>query len=476
MYTRRNFLSSLPGLGLGTLGVTNTLLNLKMINTGLAADVPDSSDYRAIVCVFQGGGNDSFNTLIPTSPSEYSNYQALRSNVALPLTGTLPIPGTASLIQPILPLNVNNTPGRTFGINSAMPNLQRIFNDGDAAFLANVGALIEPITPQQVRDGTIPVPRALGSHNDQSTTWQTSIADTTGSSGWAGRLADRVMANNPSNQLSMNISLSGNQIMLSGQSAFGYSIETDGAQILGGNGSLSALDQMRVDTARTLIQQQQSNILRSAFARESGRAYDSAEFFSNAFNATNAPVSFTNNGLSNQFSAVARTIAARETLGHRRQIFFVSHPRYDAHATLLQDHQARMTELDTSLSEFWDELGVLGVRDQVTTFTCSEFARTIRSNGLGTDHAWGGNMIMMGGSVNGGSIYGEFPDESQLALGSGLDAGTNGRFVPTTSVDEYFAELALWLGLPGSELDNVFPTLSNFYTHSPGECPIGFLA
>ncbi len=476
MHTRRNFLSNLPGLGLGTLGVTNTLLNLKMINNAVAADAPDSDDYRAIVCVFQGGGNDSFNTLIPTSASEYQNYQNLRSNIALPLTGTIPTPGTGAPISAVLPINVTNTPGRTFAVNSAMPRLRDIFNSGDAAFLANVGTLVEPATPQQVRSQTVRVPRALGSHNDQSTTWQTGFPENVGSTGWAGRLADRVMANNISNRLSMNISLAGNQIMLTGGSAFGYTIQGDGAEILGGTQNLSGLNQTRVNTARSLIQQEQSHILRSAFAQESMRAFDSAEAFANAFNETNEPNNFRDNMLSRQLRAVSRTIAARETLGHRRQIFFVQHPRYDAHTNLLMDHQERLSELDNSLSEFWNELGTLGLRDQVTTFTCSEFSRTIRSNGLGTDHAWGGNMIMMGGSVNGGAIYGEFPDEGQFALGSGLDAGTNGRFVPTTSVDEYFAELALWLGLPGSELENVFPNLSNFYTHSPGGCPIGFLA
>ncbi|MEM6885873.1 MAG: DUF1501 domain-containing protein [Verrucomicrobiota bacterium] len=478
---RRDFLGSISCAALGSIGVTSTLLNLKMVNNAVAAPPAGAGDYRALVCVFLHGGNDSYNMLVPTATSEYNNYSLIRSNLALPAPGSTDP-------EPLLPLVVNNTPGRTFGVHGAMPHLQTRFNEGNAAFVANVGTLVEPTSIADINSGQANLPRALFSHNDQRKTWQTSVAQTNFKTGWAGRLADRVMVNNASSGVSMNISLEGNQIMLSGESSFPYSISEIGAARLTGSGSSGSEDIARVQASKNLVEETQRNILMRAFAEEKKSSYDSADLFAAAFESVNLSTSFGNTNLARHLKAVATTLAARDTLGQKRQIFFVSKGGFDNHAELLNAQSSLLTDVDSSLNEFWNALVELGLEDEVTVFTCSDFGRTIRSNGLGTDHAWGGHSIVMGGTVNdgrtsppsggeinGSAIYGSYPDPSQMTIGAGLDFGTNGRYVPTTSVDEYFAELALWFGLPPGELENVFPNLGNFYTYSSTTPPLGFI-
>lgn len=479
---RRQFLGSSPCAALGSMAMTNTLLNLRMIQNAAAAPPAGPGDYRAIVCLFLHGGNDSYNMLVPTESSEHANYAAIRSNLALPLPGS----GGAG---ELLPLSTNNTGARTFGLHSAMPNLQARFNEGNATFIANVGTLVEPTTIQQYNDQTTTLPRSLFSHNDQRRTWQTSVAHTNFKTGWGGRLADMVMSNNTSNDVSMNISLEGNQIMLSGSSSFPYSIGPDGATRLSGSGSSSASkNAMRVAAAKSLVEETQRNILLRAFAEEKKNSYVSSDDFFTAFDTVNLTTNFGNSNLAEDLEAVAKTISARNDLGQKRQIFFVKKGGFDNHDELLNNQANLLGDVDTSLDNFWDALVEMGLENEVTVFTCSDFGRTIGSNGAGTDHAWGGNSFIMGGAVNdgrtappaggeinGGAIYGTYPDQIELAIGSGLDVGTTGRILPTTSVDEYFAELSLWFGLPPADLAQVFPNLSNFYTYTAATPPVGFL-
>lgn len=458
---RRHFLRSAPCAALGSLGITNTILNLRMVGNATAA--PETADdYKALVCVFLYGGNDAFNMLVPTETAEYENYATVRSNLAVPAPGQ---PGG------LLPLNVTNTPGRSFGLHPSLPNVRDRFESGDLAFIANVGTLVEPSTAQQVREGSVSLPKGLFGHNTQQRTWQTAAADNlTEKTGWGGRLADRVRGKNPSNAISMGISLAGTQIWQAGQDSFSFSIGQGGAELLSGLGSNDALARNRVSGARSLVQQQQRNLLLDAFTKETRSAYESSEFFAEAFSQATVTT-----GISGPLAAVARTIDARATLGHQRQIFFVGLGGWDTHADLLGDHPTLLGGLDAGLQSFWDELVAKGIQDRVTVFTASDFGRTIRSNGIGTDHAWGGHSIVLGGAVDGGKVFGNYPDPFEMSIGSGLDVGTNGRYVPTTSVEEYFAELALWFGLPDGELEGVFPHLSRFYSHAPGGRPLGFL-
>ncbi len=483
---RRSFLNKGSLAALSSTSLANILLNLKLMSNAVAQ--PVTNDYKALVCVFLAGGNDSYNMLVPTSggasSGEYGNYANLRSGLALPFPGT---GGTDELLE----LTMNNAGGRSFGLHGAMPNLRSRVNEGNATFLANVGTLAERVSGAAVRSGAAAaagqLPRALFSHNDQQVTWQTGLARTGSNTGWGGRLADRVMSVNPSNAVSMNISLAGNRTLLVGDNAISYTIGEGGAETLTGSASSNIFDVERVRAARAIAEGSNEHLLMNSFAREKQLAFDSSEAFSTAFNnvSISGSADFGSSRFGRELRAVARTIGSSRALNLRRQIFFVELGGFDHHAELPGNHRRLLRVLDEGLRGFWSALGDLNAQENVVTFTCSDFGRTLRSNGGGTDHAWGGHSIVMGGPVrqqlvsdgitNGSRIYGQYPDQSELAINSGLDVGSNGRMVPTTSTDEYFAELALWLGLPRNELIDVLPNIEAFYQPSSGGSPLGML-
>lgn len=465
---RRQFLRNTNCAALGSLGTVNTLLNLKLLNNAIAAST-DPDDYRALVVLILSGGNDAYNMLVPTTADEHANYAAIRSNLALPA----PDPSNPNAV---LPLNVTNTPGRSFGLHSAMPNLRDRFNEGNAAFLANVGALVEPTTVAQFNNRSVSLPRSLFSHSDQVDVWASTSPLETTNTGWAGRLADRIMDFNPSNNVSMNISLDGNNFTLVGNSAFSYALNRDGAPTLNGTTGSDPIQLARGETAISLAEQQQRELLRRAFNNENQRAFEVSELFNEAVSGANLGASFGRTGVERQIEAVARTIASRTALGHNRQIFAVPTGGYDTHPELLNRQRTLLGRVDNGLNSFWQAMEALGQTDNVTVITVSEFGRTLRSNGQGTDHAWGSHSFMMGGAVNGGRIYGNYPDDSELTLGGGLDVGNgNGRILPSTSVEQYYAEAALWMGLPPGQLEEVLPNLGRFYSYSPSTPPLGYL-
>ncbi len=481
---RRSFLGKSGLAALGSTSLANVLLNLKMMSNAVAAPVED--DYRALVCVFLAGGNDSFNMLVPTSGSatsgEYQNYSRIRSNLALPF------PGTGGQDE-LLPLNLRRTGGRSYGLHGAMPRLRTRVNQGEATFIANLGSLVERVDAASVRSGAAGLggrlPLALFSHNNQQMIWQTSVARSRSNTGWGGRLADRMLASNLSNEVSMNISLAGNRSFLVGDNAISYAIGPNGAEVLDGTGSSNIFDSERVAAARSIVEGSDQHLLMRAFAREKQLAFDSSEAFTNQFNNVSIAADFGSSSFGAELEAVARTIGSSRGLGLRRQIFFVELGGFDHHSELPNSQRRLLGILDEALAGFWNALGELQARDNVVTFTCSDFGRTLRSNGAGTDHAWGGNSIVMGGPVreqlvadginSGSRLYGNYPDESELRIGDGLDVGSNGRMLPTTSIDEYFAELSLWLGLPKSQLSEVLPNIESFYSTSSTENPLGFL-
>ena len=458
MMNRRQLLGSANCAAISSIGIFNTIANLRLLGNAVA----DPSDYRALVCVFLHGGNDSFNMLVPWSADEYENYAAVRTNVALAK-------------ESLLPLAVANANGRSFGLHPSMPKIQKLFDDGYAAFIANVGTLVEPTTIRTYSNGSAVLPRALFSHNDQRREWQTSVPQSSLKTGWGGRLADRMMAFNSSNEVSMNISLQGTNLLQTGDRSFAYAIDHNGAKTLIGSASRIESELNRVNAAKSLVEQNYRDVLKRAFAEEARRSYDTAEVFASAFDAARVRTVFPNTPFGRDLSAVAKTISIRESLGHQRDLFFVQLGGFDNHGELLDTHSGQLAMLDDALSAFWRSLGELGVGDEVCLFSCSDFGRTLRSNGRGTDHAWGGNSLVLGGCVNGSRIYGDYPDAGDLRIGAGLDVGSNGRLLPTTSCDEYFAELALWFGLEPSELSDVLPNIGNFYLYSAETPPLGFL-
>ena len=445
---------------LGSSAVLNTILNLQLANSSVAAETDD--DYKALVCVFLFGGNDSFNMLLPATPEEHKIYSNTRGTLAVPLTGQ----------DAALPLKKGPGSSRRFALNPAATELSDLYHDGQLAFLANVGTLIEPTTIGQYRKKSVQLPKSLFSHNDQRDQWQTSLPQMRGADGWLGRAADQLRDTSSRSGVSINISLSGNNLLQTGKSVTAYNITPEGSVSL--SNSLAKELFASLPSPKGENEAAQRNVFEKVFAESTRDSMETDRLFSSGFNSVQLKTAFpSDNQLADSLKAVARSIGARKTLGQRRQTFFVMLGGWDNHQNLLTDHPKLLTTLSQALAAFNRSLTELGVSKQVTTFTASDFGRTLRSNGRGSDHAWGGNSLVMGGAVKGGSIYGKYPEA--LLIKDGLDVGNNGRLLPTTSCDEYFCELLHWFGVPASGMANALPNLANFYDANSSKAPIGFL-
>lgn len=451
---RRRFLGEVGCAALSTAPILSSILNLRLIGEIAAAEAPADSDYRALVCVFLAGGNDSFNMLAPVDVDGYSEYAAARSNVALPVTKFSPLTGS-------LP------DGRTLGLQDSMPNLKALFESQKAAFVCNVGTLVEPTNLTSYLNGSVTLPSGLFSHSDQQMHWHSSLPDSRSpSSGWAGRMADLLDELNGESEVSMNISLDGINLFQSGAQTVPFSLGPTGAPELTSWNSASYVPKRTA--IESILDAQYQNAFQRTFSKmkktaiRANASYKNAVALGDTVNTT-----FTaSNKLSAKLSSVAKTIAARVPLQKKRQTFFVMVDGWDLHGNIEANHPALLSSVDIALAEFQAALVDLGIEDNVTLYSASDFARTLSSNGSGTDHAWGGNQFVVGGAVNGGKFYGDYPE---LALGSSLDTG-RGRLIPTTSVDQYFAEMACWMGVSPSNLPMILPNLSRFSSD-----PLGFL-
>lgn len=419
---------------LGYLGVTDALAQ--------------TGDYKALVCVFLFGGNDSNNTIVPMG-TRYNEYAAVRG------------PATGIAQNALLPVMDRGEP---FGFHPALTRIQQLYNQGKAGAVLNVGPLIRPLTKQEYRN-RMSVPMNLYSHSDQQQAWQQ--ASTSGiRSGWGGRVADVMQPSNNGSLLPLSVSTSGGALFTMGQ-------VTGPAIVNGGNGlGLSGSDGSAPANARDNAFQQVINFqsgltLVQAANRTINNGIEVGKVLNNVLTGPSGLTTvFPAGGLANQLQQVARIMRARQTLGVSRQIFFVSTGGYDNHDGLLAAHQGLLTGLNGALSAFYDASIELGLENNVTTFTESDFNRTFGPNGNnGTDHAWGGHHIMMGGAVNGGRMYGTFPN---LAIQGPDDVGSRGLWLPTISVEQYGATMASWFGVNSAQLDQVFPNLVNFPTRNLG--------
>lgn len=460
--SRRKFIGdSCAALGYTTL--FSSLINLK----AMAATAMDNSslitlggNYKALVCVSLAGGNDSFNMLIPKGNTEYNEYATTRSNLAIPQND-------------VLQINPNTTDGRTFGVHPSMPDMQQLFESGNLAFLSNVGTLIEPSTKTNIQNGSVKTPLGLFSHSDQLQQWQTGRPHERTNTGWGGKIADLVQAMNSNQNISMNISLRGSNIFQRGDQITPYAISDNGSIGINGYGESGQFNELKTAALNTMLERDYQDIFKNAYKSTIKTSNDANLEFQMAVDGISdfsTPLPEFNE-LANQFRMVAKTIASRDTLGFSRQIFFVELDGWDHHDELLINQGDKLAEVNQALKYFNDVMTELNVDDCVTTFSVSDFARTLTSNGNGTDHAWGGNAFMMGGAVNGKEIYGNYPS---LALND--DVNINGSvIIPTTAADSYMAELALWFGVPASELTTIFPNISNFYDTTSSVPPLGFM-
>ena len=464
--SRRNFLSTL-GIGCAHVGATSLLsgiTNMGLLNAAASANKSwvntPANSYKALVCILLSGGNDSYNMLVPRGQSEYNDYATVRTNMAL----------TQNSLLPINPLNPD---GKSYGLHPNLPKVQQLFENENLAFIANCGALVRPTTMTDYNTAN-KLPFGLFSHSDQANHWQTSVPQDRQAVGWGGRLADLLNNNNSNPNVSMSISLNGTNLFQRGNTVQSYSANhnDNGSTLINGSTNTNFYNTLKRQTLDDILEQSYQNTLEKAYANMiSGSKTNSIEFDAAVAAGTPISIPFGTDSFSRRMKMTARIIAAHSNLGATNQTFFIQMSGYDTHDSNMEDHAALMATLDNALHDFYSAMESIGMSNNVTTFTISDFGRKLVSNGDGTDHAWGGHAMVMGGAVKGKKIYGQYPN---LYLGAPLDTG-GGRFIPTTSTDEYFAELASWFGASTSDLEYILPNLSNFWTPSQGGAPIGFM-
>ncbi len=456
---RRKFLGQASCAALASTTLMSTLCNLKTIN---AASMLNSStalggDYKAMVCFLLSGGADSYNMLAPKGQSEWNEYSVTRSNLAIPRNDLLAISPT-------------NNVGLDLGLHPSMSNMQKMFQDGELSFISNVGSMINGVDKDSIYAGTADLPLGLFSHADQVMHWQTGVPHDRVAQGWGGKIADMMQAGNSNQKISMNVSLGGSNLYQTGNTSIEFSIDPyRGSTTINGYGTENWMLN-RSQAVDNMLDAYYGDMFKKTYIDVIKTGKEGAEQFQAAtenitFNNTN----FSDNYLSQSFHMIAKTIAAQSSLGMQRQIFFVDYGGWDHHDEVLDAQEGMLTEVDNALGEFMSALDEINMKDCVTTFSMSEFGRTLTSNGNGTDHAWGGNVFVLGGAVQGRQVLGTYPS---LGLDTDIEIG-GGVLIPGTSADEYFAELALWFGVQKSELTTLFPNLGNFYD-GQGQ-PLGFL-
>ena len=511
--TRRDFLRRAACAAVGTAAMTSAIRDLRFMNAAIA-DQSVPTDYKALVCIFLAGGNDSNNMIIPTASSEYANYAAIRTaNLALTQNAllNLQVPGSTPApdysvgtgIAPGLSGNYVDTDGHSYGLHPACPELAKLFYEGKLAPLLNAGTLIYPITKAEYNSGKKIFggqiqpsrPPQLFSHADQVTQWQTSIPDQPPLTGWGGRCADLLNAANTNNSISLSVSIAGANTFEIGNAVSQYAVSTSGAIAMQGvsGARLAALtnilglpyQNLQAKTYAGVANHsiQTGNVLNSAITNTAATNY-----WTNVFPAKiaspNSPNNSFTSSLSSQLKMVARLIEAGNRaagsptngFGMRRQIFFCQVGGYDLHSgqtgydvnnpgnVIVGAHANLMAELSQSLYAFQRAMEQLGLSQNVTAFTSSDFGRTFPSNGVGSDHGWGSHHLILGGAVKGGKTYGKFPT---LTV-NGPDDTSTGRWIPTTAIDQYFATLATWFGVDAGNLNTVFPNIGRFATPNLG--------
>lgn len=459
-HTRRAFLRRAGHLAIAGTAMPFAL-NLAAIGDAAALGAP-SGDYKALVCVFLFGGNDYANTLVNFDTASYAKYSTIRGAIALPSDPALAL----TELRPAAAL----PDGRKYALNPRMTKLAALFDDGKMAVQLNVGPLVKPLTRAQYNGGNrkdFPVPPKLFSHNDQQSVWQSSSPE--GSTiGWGGNLGDTVLSGQATGSLFTCISVSGNAVFLSGDTAQQYQVGTGGAvrinSVSAAAGNVYGSSAVKA-AMQQLAQQDRGHTLEKEYNKVTARATSAEGTVTAAIQPDDLNANFpAGNNLADQLKMVARLIRGHDALGVKRQVFFVSMGGFDLHDDLDTKQGGLMERVSDAMAAFQEQMRLLNLDDKVTSFTASDFGRTLSSNGNGSDHGWGSHHFVVGGAVKGKALYGTAPpvsvgntaaDDDQWHVGQG-------RLLPTTSVDQYAATLARWFGVPDAELDGILPNLKNF--------------
>ena len=419
------------------------------------ASAQTASDYKALVCVFLYGANDHGNTLPPYDAATHDNYVSIRGSLAT---------ARANLAATALTPSVTLPSGRQMALAPELAPLKTLFDAGRMGVLLNVGTLIQPTTLAQYNARSVPLPPKLFSHNDQQSVWQSSLPEGA-TSGWGGRLGDLFQSGNGKSTFTC-VNVSGNAVFMSGRDAVQYQVSTTGSVALRGIQSPLYGSQACSDALRAITTASRSHLMEAEHTRVMSRAIDANTSLTAALATTPALTTPFDaaNPLATQLQMVARMIAARSALGAKRQVFFVSLGGFDLHDFLVAQHPGLLTNVGGAIKSFYDATVELGVANQVTTFTGSDFGRTLTSNGDGSDHGWGSHQFLVGGAVQGGRFHGQLPAFSV----NGPDDVGQGRLLPTTSVDQLAATLATWMGVSNSNLPLVVPNIGNYSVRDLG--------
>ena len=443
---RRHFLRHLGAIGAGT-----ALAQLGL----LGASAQAAGDYKALVCIFLLGGNDGNNTIIPIDASGYTNYATARGSLALTQANLTLLSEAGGLSR--------------FGMHPGLKDWQTIWDAGHMAILHNTGTLVQPLTKIQYQSKSIPTPLGLFSHLDQQRQWQASVSNLPSSTGWGGRLAEAIAGYNSGAGVPTMISTTGNNLFVTGKASRALTIPVSGT--FGVNGMDNSMAGMTRKTALSQL------LGLDRDADLVGAAQDivtNAMYYSDALNPILANTSSTaalafsglTSSMAKQLLAVAKIIEARSSLGASRQIFLVALGGFDTHSNQIAAQNNLFGQLGPAVKAFYDSMVAIGENTNVTSFTLSDFSRTLKPNtNNGSDHAWGSHQFIIGGAVRGRLFYGTPPS---LILNGPDDAGSEGRWIPTTAVDQYAATLATWFGASPTGLATVLPNLSRFRTGNLG--------
>ena len=461
--SRRQFLRTASMASMAGFYVSPFFLELNSL--AAMAQGTGGSDYRALVCVYLQGGNDGHGTVIATDPDSYSAFVQARSGA----------PGLAYPMSELLPITLQ-TPqsGRTFALNPSLSGVQSLFNAGRAAIVANTGTLVTPATKTQINANSVSLPDSLFSHFDQTAAWQ-AIASNLGSgehTGWGGAVADAIEAMNMnSNSMFTCISTAGNALFLAGQTSFQLNVTPAGPIPIYGLAQPPFGAPAVTNPLSAVLSNEENNLFAQEYELIIQRSIQAQSMLVTAMAPAGVggvanppqyldPVSnkLMDNPLAASMQTVARIIAGRASLGVSRQIFYVQLGSFDTHNNQAQIHAQLLNQLGAAFQYFDGLMVGMGLGSNVTSFTISDFGRTLTCNSNGTDHGWGSHHFVVGGAVQGQDMYGQYPI---IGVNQANDVGA-GRLIPTTSVDQYAGTLARWFGLSDGQVRQVLPNFGNF--------------